>query len=725
MLVNRNTLAVLIVLFLGAGQAACPLNTFASAPAGEPPCEPRRDRDRTDFGGLGSTELAEVSRTELPTPELTPGRATASDDAERPAPGRMFVVGRVLDPKGKPVPSAKVLAYARDLAPGPLPNVESSGHIPLGDASSDGSGRFRIDAPRTSSSRYEAFGAIALAPGYGVGWAALDLDDDQPTTEITLRPEQMINGRLFDLQGRPVPNVTLSVSSIRRIVPQPPAGVRARFDGVAYSFTTINDLPAWPKPVTTDAGGRYTLRGVSREQGAVLVVHHPGFGLQRIQVETNGDSDSKPMPAALVPAQVLTGRVTYADTGKGVPHAPLEVRASLGRAAVLADFETDADGRFRLNPPPADRSFGITAFAPAGEPYLTDDKHIEWPKGALEQTIDLTLPRGVLIHGKVTEKGSGKPILGATVGFIVRSAQQNRANLGNRMNTAADGSFQIGALPRPGYLVVKGPTDDYVLQSIGNRMLGEGQRGGRVEYANGDSFVDLKTGTGSQEVNIALRRGVTVTGKVVRPDGQPVREAWIFSRVILDPRLGLLGSWTARSRGSVRNGRFELHGLDPGNAVPVYFLDAKRKLGAVVNLPVKQAAGAAVTVRLEPCGAARVRVVDPTGKPVAGRLPRELTLTMVVTPGPPYFDTTVQAGLVAAEEADLSAIDTVNYPTEIACDTQGRITLPVLIPGATHRFVDHTMVVRGKTGPQLRKEFTVKPGETLDLGDILIEKPGS
>ena len=48
---------------------------------------------------------------------------------------------------------------------------------------------------------------------------------------------------------------------------------------------------------------------------------------------------------------------------------------------------------------------------------------------------------------------------------------------------------------------------------------------------------------------------------------------------------------------------------------------------------------------------------------------------------------------------------------------------PALIPGATYRFIDDTMVVRGKTGPQVRKEFTVKPGETIDLGDILIEKP--
>jgi hypothetical protein len=44
-----------------------------------------------------------------------------------------------------------------------------------------------------------------------------------------------------------------------------------------------------------------------------------------------------------------------------------------------------------------------------------------------------------------------------------------------------------------------------------------------------------------------------------------------------------------------------------------------------------------------------------------------------------------------------------------------------LIPGATYRIYDGTM--GDAEGPQLRKEFTVKPGETLDLGDIEIARP--
>ena len=222
-----------------------------------------------------------------------------------------------------------------------------------------------------------------------------------------------------------------------------------------------------------------------------------------------------------------------------------------------------------------------------------------------------------------------------------------------------------------------------------------------------------------------LRRGATVTGQVVGPDGQPVRDAWIFSRVILEPMRSVFRSGTGRRHGRVHNGHFELHGLDPDTKVPVYFLEPKSKLGVSVNLSGKSAASGPVTVRLEPCGAAKARFVDPGGKPVAVRLPRGMRLTMVVTPGPPLSRGKDQAGLIAADEADLSQVDTVNYETELVSDAQGRLTLPVLIPGATYRIVDYTTVVRDETGPQVRKEFKVKSGESLDLGDILIEKPGA
>jgi hypothetical protein len=46
--------------------------------------------------------------------------------------------------------------------------------------------------------------------------------------------------------------------------------------------------------------------------------------------------------------------------------------------------------------------------------------------------------------------------------------------------------------------------------------------------------------------------------------------------------------------------------------------------------------------------------------------------------------------------------------------------MPNLIPGAPYRLIDRSVPQKGE---QIRKEFTLKPGETLDLGDVLIEKP--
>jgi hypothetical protein len=48
-------------------------------------------------------------------------------------------------------------------------------------------------------------------------------------------------------------------------------------------------------------------------------------------------------------------------------------------------------------------------------------------------------------------------------------------------------------------------------------------------------------------------------------------------------------------------------------------------------------------------------------------------------------------------------------------DAEGRITLTALIPGATYRISDWSTVNLQAKGYQLRKEFTVKPGEMVDV----------
>jgi RNA polymerase sigma factor (sigma-70 family) len=655
-----------------------------------------------------------------------PLEARPDDANQKPAPGRMFVVGRVLDPQGKPVPGAMVTASARTkLSRDGVPDRRDLNVIAHADA--DESGRFRLDAPRTSSSRDDEFMAVALAPGYGVGWAEIDPDDDQPTADISLRPEQVIDGRLFDLQGRPAQGVVVSVSGIRSaLVPNLPQRdpLRIRFGGPNYWWARVNDIPAWPKPTATDANGRFAIHGVGRGVAAQLTIVDPRFALQSIDVQTDDAPGAKLITIALQPAKTLIGHVTYADTGKPVPHARVGASArGAGQPGIRpTTFQTDADGRFRANLSPGDH-FLLIAYPPDGQLYLSALKRVEWPKGAIEQSVDLVLPRGVVIRGRVTEEGSKAPVAGAWVNFRSHLRPGADSSDGFRQSaTGADGSFELAVAPGPGHLAVQVPNEDYVLREIGNRELVTGQPGGNRVYSHNFVACNPQPGSPGLDVNVALRRGVTVAGRVVGPDDRPVPDTWVIGRAALGPSAGSAWrGWWGNYHGNAPSGRFELHGLDSDSEIPVYFFQPVRKLGATALLSGKSAAGGPVTIRLEPCGTGVARLVDAKSQPLAGY--RGYEIRMFITPGPDWRSREVpDANRVAAEGAFLTRIDSINYAEDPKSDLQGRITFPALIPGASYRIVDRT-TLRDPSGPKVRKDFTVKAGETLDLGDILIEKP--
>jgi RNA polymerase sigma factor (sigma-70 family) len=655
--------------------------------------------------------------------------AAKADDAEgKPGPGRMFVVGRVLDPQGKPVLGASVMVYARSMIFRPATSAERSFVKQLGRASSDVSGRFRVDVPRTSSSRHDGFGAVALAPGFGVAWIDLDPDDDQPPADITLRPEQVIRGRVFDLQGQPARDVKLSVTAIRRVLPTASNPPFENFDGPAFAWTHPDDLPGWPSPAITGADGRFILHGVGPGLRVYLSLVDPRFASEVIEVNTDAASTSQPLSFALKPAMTITGRATYADTGNPVPHARVALNGVNRRNGVRVPPTTtvaDGEGRFRVNPP-SNLPDRLIADPPGGQPYMRITKRIVWPKGAITHSIDVALPRGVMMRGKVTEKGSGRPISAAIVGYRPRwTANDGPFPLGSPpVETMADGSFELAVSPRPGYLTVQAPTDDYVLDELDEGLLYNGRPGMPRVYAHAFVASDPKPDGDRKavaEVTAAPRQGITVKGQVVGPDGEPVVDAWMLSRIHLRPNSPSVRQWRGDWHGTARSGRFELHGLDPETEVPVSFFEPKRKLGTTVHISAKRAGGEPIVVKLEPCATATARLVGLDGKPLAGFQSPTL-ISMVVTPGEFSRLKAQKEGITPADEDTLTHIDPINYATPPAADALGRIVLPALIPGATYRIGDQT-TARTPNGPQLRKEFTVKPGEALELGDILIEKP--
>ena len=304
----------------------------------------------------------------------------------------------------------------------------------------------------------------------------------------------------------------------------------------------------------------------------------------------------------------------------------------------------------------------------------------------------------------------------------VDESPRNQGGSSSIVASKHDGSFQIVVATGKGHLLVFGPGPDFILESTGERTLRDGQPGGRRTYAHKFLAYEAQAGVATQWIDAALRRGNTVRGRLIGPQGQAVKEARILSRLHIEHyRPQWRGDFVKRQ---AIDGVFEVDGLDPEKSVPVYFLDAVNQWGAAVELSGKQS-GEETTIHLQPCGQAMARFVGPDGKPLAAVDPRLLSqFEILVTPGPHWMtrDKNDQSQL-AADADSVSAVDREHYADRRLTDGAGQTTFPVLIPGALYRISDYSTVNVDTKGIQVRKDFTVKPGEKLDLGDILIEKP--
>jgi len=693
MLIHKLRIVAVTVLFLGAVATSAGYLTGSLAMKDEPKKMP---------AGQQLRPAADSGR---------PGQGTI------PRPGRMFVTGRVRDPAGKPAAGVPVDIIGRPRAPWVATREYVNPRVLVGRGETDADGHFRIDAVRTSADGFFEVYALAAAPGFGLGWVLLNADAKQPAAEIRLRPEQVILGKLFDVHGQPAAGVELQVWSVGRPnVPQAKGG----FDGVGMGNPPPPEgLRVWPSPGATDDQGRFAVTGIGRDVTVGFHVRDRRFASARFQVRTDDRDGPKTVTEALRPAMIVEGRVLAADTGLPIPQALVEVGLTMGGAE--ARHRADDQGHFTAHVQPATH-YRVRAFPPEGEPYLIAQVEFEWTKGAVKKEIDVKVPRGVVIRGNVIEEGTGRALPEASVQYIPMGDRGNLALASGSDTTVAskkDGSYQITVRPGKGHLFVFGPTSDYVLEAIGGRTIFNGQPGGSRHYAHDIIPYEVKAGDQPLEITVVLRPGKTIKGRVVGPNDETVEHAMIISMLHIE-RFHLI--WRGDLTLHARDGLFELHGVDLEKPTRVSFLDAEHLWGATVEISAKQA-GEDVLVRLQPCGQAKARFVGPDGKPVAKVFP---WFEILGTPGPHEWDRRKEPqSMLAADAASMPNVDRIHYwkgPGPLT-DAQGRITLPALIPGALYRISDRSTVNDRDKGVQVRKDFTVQPGETLDLGDILIDSP--
>lgn len=564
---------------------------------------------------------------------------------------------------------------------------------------------------------------LARRDGYGVGWETLPLTNaDRPTAiDVKLYRQGIVEGKLIDIEGRPAAGETLQV----RAVINPAANPGSPDSGAGFRSAPGNPAPlAWLQPVTTDKDGRFRLTGVPENFGVnMALVESKAFAPQEIslntgQSETRGERDATYRPLVkntepgdepvltLAPAKAFTGTVTYEDTGEPVAGSKIAIWAGQQEygSMMTVNGVTDEKGRYRVLPSPGIR-FGVTAYPPTGVPYMArKTERIAWENSDLERTVDIVLPRVVLVRGRILEEGTDRPVAGATITYRPdRKRGELPANVVTgwqaKQMSDEDGRFTF-AVPRGrGTLMIKKVGGNYVLRQNTDRQLALGRPGGRRVYAH--AFHEITPGNDeSLEIKIRVKPGSMISGRILDEQGKLVPSAFVISNLgVWD----LMGEWRGDSRTNV-GGTFELSGADPQTEYSVSILDPHQKLGATLKLRGGQTD---VDVVLQPCGSARAKFV------VKGDRPFSPTLYFVATPGSAKYDyETIKRGAVAADSDFNANVDRVNYREPLIADDAGFYTFPALIPGATYRLFTH------ESGRWSYKDFSVQPGETLDLGEF-------
>jgi RNA polymerase sigma factor (sigma-70 family) len=662
-------------------------------------------------GAAALGRQGQAAEEKPPAETAAPPAAAALAPNEQPMPSE--ITGRVVDPDGRPLGGAQVHLIAQTFVlPKPLHVQTTSG--------ADGGFRLVVKEPTATGADTPYWSVQLLATAQGFGFALQSQSALQSASGITLRlarDDVPIRGRVVDLQGKPIAGVAIEVESVgipRATDLTPWLGALAANprDAMPIEHQFLEELylrsigSLFPRQ-TTDAEGRFAIRGVGRERLAHLTLQGPTIVSTSFGVRTRAgkpitanmfayNPDQSPLfyygaafEHSAAPTRPIVGVVRDKATNK--PLEGVTIRSDKfagdnvhgdGRVQTV----TDKEGKFRLLGMPKGEGNIIKAVPAPGQPYSQQALEVKNPTGIDPVRVDFSLTRGVLVRGHVLDKVTRQPVY-ANVLYVTMSGNPFFARVpgfhfDHYLQTGQDGTFQLVALPGQGLIAARGWNDHFRMGVGADQIKGKDERGMFVTstgYLEPDVFhtyteVNPAEGTRTLECDLLLDPGTTPRVHVVDPDGKPM----LGTRVLGATAYSHSRHWT---RQPLQTATLTIWGLGERDSREVVFLHEGRRLAGAVT--VRGNAREPLTVRMQPWAIVTGRLVGAKGEPRPSVL--------------------------------LRLRDDLLPNSYLQTDKDGRFRIEGLACNVAYTLEE---VRNGRPVRSLLKDRKVKPGETLDLGDV-------
>jgi RNA polymerase sigma factor (sigma-70 family) len=670
------------------------------------------------------------------------GREPQAGPSRREAAKTVQIQGRVLGPDGKPKAGARLLLLG-----------DKEAITDLGVSAEDG--RFRVVVPREG----ETNNLIARAEGAGIDFLDLSGPRLLRTVELRLVKDHPVRGRVVNLEGKPVAGVRVSAQVLNVHINDSldtfldaylKILVGGKGHAVAKQIWSAGPLIA----ATTDADGRFTLRGMGVERSVVL--HLSGGGIADIsrQVVNRAGFDPTPynqsfrehfnvinrrkdqrwvdrcllygpdLSFVAEPEKLIRGVVKDADTGKG--QAGLKIRltgySDDRMPASSPEATTDAAGRYVIHGARKAESYLVQFMGDTATGYTPRGAWAVDTTGYRPVAADLAVKRGVIVTGRVIDRATGKVIPGWAAAAVLSDNPFARDYRFGSFATAngmpfiahsgeldADGTFRLVTLPGP-VLLMGGPDHRKLTPLDALKFTPPAtdpqypkyfqvQPGATTELQL--TYAGLQDFRGNVEGNFCKVLNVKPGVAHVKQD-IVLERARALKLTIQDAKgRPLSGAWVTGVSPRTRHAAIHLE----SDTCPVYALEAGRPRLMVFCEPKQKLVGTRtlkgdekepLAVKLGPPGALKGRLLDSEGRPLAG-----------VEVGLQYQDSEAEEIEQAAHEGR----------KQVVTDVAGGFRLEGLMPGLGLRLwfrQDKRALAadRKAAGETLQ----VEPGACRDLG---------